>query len=322
VKTDLIRIATRSSKLALWQAEEVKKQLQAQGARCELTPIESTGDIHLTQPIYAMGVSGVFTKQLDIALLDGTADIAVHSLKDVPTQLAEGLTLAAVLPRGSHEDVLLVKSDSSLARSAIKNQQSAIATIATGSLRRIAQWRSKYPAHKTMPIRGNVQTRIKKFNENKSLDGVIFAKAGLERIGLLPHDAIVLDWMVPAPAQGIVGIICRADDTDMIVLCAAINHEPTYRAGYIERAFLNTLMGGCSVPISAYAYIDNDGIHFTGALHSFDGSRAFIVKKTVVLGLWKDAGKTAANELLQQEGAKELLEEIRNKKWSDESTID
>ena len=311
----IIRIATRSSKLALWQAEEVKNQLEANGAVCRLVLIESTGDLQLTQPIYAMGISGVFTKQLDVALLEGKADIAVHSLKDVPTLLADGLSLTAVLPRGAHQDVLLIKD-----KSILSNE--GIATIATSSLRRIAQWLSRYPRHKTSPIRGNVQTRIKKYTENEHTDGVIFAKAGLERVGLLPDDAVVLDWMIPAPAQGIVGIVCRSDDTAMRYICTAINHDLSFVAGSAERQFLNTLMGGCSVPISAYAEIEGDMMHFTGALHSFDGSRAFVIKKSYEQSTWQDAGRTAANELLHQPEAKELLEEIRSKNWSHEDTID
>src|ERR1043165_484915 len=201
-----VRIATRSSPLALWQANSVKHKLEAIGINCELVLIESTGDQQQTQPLYAMGISGIFTKQLDTALLNNQADIAVHSLKDVPTLLAENLFLAAVLERGAHEDVALVKNES------ILHKAGQPAVIATSSLRRSAQWLAKYPNHKTVPIRGNVQTRLRKFEEANDIDAIIFAKAGLERLGLLPAYAQVLDWMLPAPAQGTIGIVCRKDD--------------------------------------------------------------------------------------------------------------
>ena len=311
-----IRIATRTSRLALWQAETVKYELERSGHHCTLVPIESTGDMQLTQPIYAMGISGVFTKQLDIALLDGSADIAVHSLKDVPTQMAKGLTLPAVLERGAHQDIVIVKNKKVL------DDLSGAATIATSSLRRRAQWLARYPAHQTTPIRGNVQTRLRKFAENGAMDGVIFAKAGLERLDLLPAGAVVLDWMIPAPAQGIVGIVCRADDQDIIAKCTAINHEESYIAGHMERQFLSALMGGCSVPISALALAEGQAVRFTGAMHSFDGQVCHLVDKVFARQEWPDAGRIAASELLSQSGAKELLTEIKNKKWDAEGTVD
>ncbi|MBS1619067.1 MAG: hydroxymethylbilane synthase [Bacteroidetes bacterium] len=311
----MIRIATRSSQLALWQAEEVQRALAGCGITSVLVPIESTGDTHLTQPIYAMGVSGVFTRQLDIALLEGTADLAVHSLKDVPTQLATGLTLSAVLPRGAHEDVALVKDKTKLT-------DGSSFTIATSSLRRIAQWQAKYPDHNTTSIRGNVQTRLRKYGENTDMDGVIFAKAGLERVGLLPAEAITLDWMIPAPAQGVVGIVSRLDDQRLATTWPRINHTPTMTAAHAERQFLRRLMGGCSVPVSAYAYMSGDDLHFKGAVHSFDGTRAYFVERVFDQAQIADAGTTAAEALLVQPGAEGLMDEIRCKDWSDESTLD
>lgn len=308
-----IKIATRSSKLALWQATEVQRALERCGVASRLVLIESTGDQQLTQPIYAMGISGVFTKQLDIALLDGTADIAVHSLKDVPTQLAEGLTLSAVLPRGAHQDVVLVKDVAKLEHSF---------TVATSSLRRIAQWRARYPAHQTVPIRGNVQTRIRKYHESDVMDGVIFAKAGLERMHLLPADAITLDWMIPAPAQGVVGILSREGDDTLSQIWPQINHEETFVTSQAERQFLRTLMGGCSVPVSAYAYLRDGAVHFRGGIHSFDGRRKFIVEHAFPEAEWAEAGAAAAHSLLSQPGAEALMTEIRNKNWGDESTLD
>lgn len=267
--------------------------------------IESTGDIQLTKPIYQLGVTGVFTKQLDVALLNNEADIAVHSLKDVPTQLAEGLTIASVLERGSHEDVLLHKGTS-----AFENELS-LATVATSSLRRRAQWLSKYPKHNIVPIRGNVQTRLSKFSNDEAMDGVIFAKAGLERLGLLPANAIILNWMLPAPAQGIVGIACREDDAEMIAACQSINHQPSFTVGTVERMFMRTLMGGCSVPISGLAVIDGDSLKIKGSIDAYDGSRSFNINRTVDLNEWQTAGKDSAEILMQQAGAMALIEEIR-----------
>jgi len=309
-----IRIATRSSPLALWQANAVKQKLESIGHNCVLVLIESTGDVQLNQPIYALGITGVFTKQLDIALLNNQADIAVHSLKDVPTKLPENIFLSAVLERGANEDVILVKDKEIL--------NSTKATIATSSVRRSAQWLAKYPNHKMVPIRGNVQTRLRKFDETNDIDAVIFAKAGLERLNLLTTNTITLDWMLPAPSQGIIGIVCRDDDADMKEICSAINHQESFIAGYVERQFLNRLLGGCSVPISALAKISDNQLVFHGSIHALDGSKYFEEKRTLLLTEWESSGKEAAEKILKQAGAKELLEEIKNNNWDNESALD
>ncbi|NBS19897.1 MAG: hydroxymethylbilane synthase, partial [Flavobacteriia bacterium] len=195
--SSLLRIGTRDSPLALWQAKKVGALLEAKQINTRLVPTKSEGDLNTTQPIYAMGIQGVFTKALDIALLENKIDLAVHSLKDVPTQLPKGLILAAVLERGSVTDVLVQTHKTSL-----ENQ----ATIATGSLRRKAQWLHRYPQHHMVDLRGNVQTRMDKlFSSN--WEGAIFAKAGLERVELLGSHYHELDWMIPAPAQGAIGVV-------------------------------------------------------------------------------------------------------------------
>lgn len=301
-----IKIATRSSPLALWQANDVKHRLKMLGHSSELILIESSGDVNLTQPIYAMGISGVFTKQLDVALINNQADLAVHSLKDVPTELAENLSLIATLERGAHEDVVIVKD-----KSLLENKFSE-ATIATSSLRRRSQWLAKFPNHKTVPVRGNVQTRLKKFFESEEMDAIIFAKAGLERLNLLPENSVTLNWMLPAPAQGIVGIICREDDEEIKTICKKINHEESFISGFAERQFLKTLMGGCSVPISALVKINGDQLNFHGAMHSYDGKRFFEVKEKLPISEYKTVGKICAEKILKQKGAEELIEEIRN----------
>lgn len=311
----IIKIASRTSKLALWQTELVKLRLEALGHTCEIVPIESTGDMQLAQPIYTLGISGVFTKQLDIALLNKQADIAVHSLKDVPTQLAQGLTIAAVLERGPCEDLVIVKDKS------ILEDTLSQATIASGSLRRRGQWLAKYPGHKLVGIRGNVQTRLRKFAESAEMDAIIFAKAGLERLGLVPDNAEVLHWMLPAPAQGIIGIACREEDVEMQQILTAVNHQQTFIAATVERQFMQTMMGGCSVPISALAQVNGSELEFKGAMHAFDGARSFEVNRVMLVSEWNDAGRICAEKLLQQPGAGALIEEIRNKKWDEEGAV-
>ena len=297
--------------MALWQANAVKQKLEAIGNACVLVLIESTGDLQLMQPIYAMGITGVFTKQLDIALLKGDADIAVHSLKDVPTMLAEGLTLTAVIERGSPDDVVIVKNKKLL------EYTDGTATIASSSLRRKAQWMRKYPNHTIVPVRGNVQTRIRKFEEDKGTDGIIFAKAGLERLNLLTENTVTLHWMLPAPAQGIVGIVSREGDKEMKEICDAINHRKSFIAGSVERQFMNALMAGCSVPVSALVKVTDNELEFEGAMHSFDGKVEFNVHSVMLVSEWENAGKQSAEKLLQQKGATELLMEIRNSKAND-----
>lgn len=301
----VISIGTRSSPLALWQANAVLNKLAVKQQQCEIITIESSGDLNLTTPIYSMGIAGVFTKELDAAILQNKVTIAVHSLKDVPTQLAEGLTLAAVLERGSYSDVVIIKENIDLNKTENIN-------IATSSIRRKAQWLAHYPTHNTVPIRGNLNTRLQKFNANHDMHGIIFAKAGLERINLLPSNAIVLDWMLPAPAQGIIGIVCKSNDEQTINILKTINHQNTYIAATIERSFMRSLIAGCSVPVSAHATINNNNILFKGAIHALDGSKHHFLEMQFNISEWETAGSIAASMLLQQEGAEKLLQEIKN----------
>ena len=196
-----IRIGTRDSQLALWQAKTVQEQLEHLGHKTKLVPVKSTGDLMLNQPIYELGITGVFTRTLDIALLNEEIDIAVHSLKDVPTLLPKGIVQAAVLKRGNVRDTLVFKKNEEFLA-----QENAI--IATGSLRRKAQWLNRYATHTIVGLRGNVNTRLQKLENNSDWNGAIFAAAGLGRIGLTPQNAVNLEWMVPAPAQGAIMIAC------------------------------------------------------------------------------------------------------------------
>lgn len=183
-----IRIGTRDSELALWQANTVKDQLNALGYKTKIVAIKSTGDLILDKPLYELGITGIFTKTLDVAMLNGEVDIAVHSMKDVPTALPKGIVQAAVLKRGNYMDILAFKDNEEFL-----GQKEG--TIATGSLRRQAQWLNRYPTHTIVDLRGNMNSRLEKLNTN-SWNGAIFAAAGLERIGLEPENTIGLTWML------------------------------------------------------------------------------------------------------------------------------
>tara|TARA_B110000879_G_scaffold36284_1_gene50203 strand:- start:400 stop:1320 length:921 start_codon:yes stop_codon:yes gene_type:complete len=246
----MIRIGTRKSKLALWQAYKVQEELKALGQASKLILIESEGDIVLDTPLPLMGGKGVFTKALDDALVAGKIDIAVHSHKDIPTDLPEGIELCTVMERANPFDVLVVRKDTEFL-----NIEDYAGLIATSSNRRKSQWLDRYEKHSTCDIRGNVQTRIKKLRES-NWDGAIFAAAGLQRLELDHEIAMVLDWMVPAPGQGAVAVVCREGDTATAAICSGFHHEETAFCTGIERDFLNRLNGGCSAPIGAYAKVE------------------------------------------------------------------
>lgn len=296
----VIRIGTRESELALWQANLVRSGLETLGISCELVPVKSEGDIDLITPLYAMGVEGIFTKTLDAALLNNRIDIAVHSMKDVPTQLAGGIAQAAVLKRGPHQDVL-VKG---------KNGVPENPLIGTGSTRRSAMWLNKYPEYRIENLRGNVQTRLRKLEESNWM-GAIFAMAGLERLGILPEDVEVLDWMLPAPAQGAIMIVCREAELDILEACDQLNDETTALCTKIEKDFLKTLMGGCSTPISAFARMNGDQLIFEGNILSLDGKQIIEVKKEINAFDAIDLGVIAGEEVLAKGGAA-IVESIRN----------
>ncbi|NOQ91378.1 MAG: hydroxymethylbilane synthase, partial [Flavobacteriaceae bacterium] len=271
----IIRIGTRSSELALWQAKTVAQQLNHLEYETEIIKIDGLGDEVLNKPIYEIGVTGVFTKNLDTALLNNKIDIAVHSLKDVPTILPEGIVQAAVLKRGMFHDVLVLKNNQDF----FANKT---AIIATGSLRRKAQWLHRYPNHTTTGLRGNVNTRLQKLNEN-DWDGAIFAMAGLKRIKLLPDEDghIRLDWMLPAPAQGTVVIVALEANNDLVNILKELNDTETEICTTIEREFLHALEGGCSAPIGALATVRDEELKFRGAVFSPDGKNKLEFSKTV-----------------------------------------
>lgn len=319
-----IRIGTRESQLAVWQATLVKDLLKQNGISSELVYIKSEGDIDLVTPLYDLGVQGIFTKTLDAALLNNRIDIAVHSMKDVPTKLAQGIKQASVLKRASHKDILVYKNKSDLHLLGFEDgawgvvdkkmqDQNPSFTIATSSIRRIAQWLHRYPQHRIENLRGNVNTRMLKVEES-NWNGAIFAGAGLERIDLRPENSIDLDWMLPAPSQGAIMVVCREDDQFSFDACQSFNDKATAICTKIEKDFLRVLMGGCSTPISALAEINNDKILFRGNLCSVNGEHKIDVTKELQISESENLGTIAANELLQNTKAKQILAEIRNAK--------
>lgn len=317
--TKVVRIGTRDSQLAVWQATWVQELLKEKGVAAELVYIKSEGDIDLVTPLYEIGVQGIFTKTLDAALLSNKIDIAVHSMKDVPTQLAKGIQEAAVLQRASHKDILVYKDDHVPQALGFVNGEWQIdhgpstmdhGLFATSSVRRKAQWLNRYPDHQFDNLRGNVNTRLRKLEES-NWQGAIFAAAGLERINLRPEKAINLDWMLPAPAQGAVMVVCREGESEIFNSCQQLHHHETAICAHAERNFLRQLMGGCATPISALAQIQGDEIFFQGNVVSLDGKEKVDISTTVPVTVGAEIGTEAGQEILGM-GAAEIIQAIRN----------
>ena len=306
-----LRIGTRDSQLAVWQATTVQELLKAAGVQSELVYMKSEGDVDTVTPLYALGVTGVFTKTLDAALLNNRIDIAVHSMKDVPTQLAGGVQQAAVLKRASYKDIFVYKHGADFL-----SDFSSEATIATGSVRRIAQWMNRYPNHKIENLRGNVNTRLRKVQDH-DWNGAVFAAAGLERIHLRPEKSIDLDWMLPAPAQGAIMVVCREGDDIAFEACQSFNDEATALCVKIERDFLSALMGGCSTPISALAEINEGDVFLKGNVLSPNGKQKAEVAMQMPFDEATTLGLMAADKILA-EGGLEIVHKIRNKGLADE----
>lgn len=300
----IIRIGTRDSELALWQTHNVAKKLNDLGFQTQIIPIKSEGDIVLDKPLYEMGITGIFTKTLDVAMLQGKIDIAVHSLKDVPTSLPKGIVQGAVLERAKATDILVFKEN-------LDFLQQDKATIATGSLRRKAQWLHKYPLHKVENLRGNVNTRLQKLQENP-WNGAIFALAGLDRIDKKPSNHIILDWMTPAPAQGAMVVVALENDEFSREAVSQLNHKPTEICTQIERRFLKKLEGGCTAPIGAYASINADTISFVGNLFSLCGTQKIEISKQVKVQEIGLLPEECALYILDN-GGRELLEQMPKK---------
>jgi hydroxymethylbilane synthase len=301
---EFLRIGTRDSKLASWQAEHVAEKLKKIGIRSELVFIKSEGDLDLTTPLAEMGGKGVFTKALDDALINDEIDLAVHSFKDLPTINPLPLKVAAILKREDPRDALVAPAGTDFLDS-----PEITAVIATSSNRRKAQWLHRYPDHEITNIRGNVQTRLRKVHEN-GWNGAIFAAAGLIRINLDHHIAEYLDWMVPAPAQGAVAVMIHEENRELSQVLGKIEHEETAICTRVERELLNRMEAGCSAPVGAFAWIENEVLILHAVALSLDGSVQYDVEMTAPVQSVTEIGKKAADELLDK-GADAIIDQIQ-----------
>jgi len=301
-----LKIGSRKSKLALWQAQHVATKLNNLGHSSELVLIESEGDLVLDTPLPLMGGKGVFTKALDLAILDSSIDIAVHSFKDIPTELDHELTIAAILERENPRDALVAKKG-------LEFLTLAQAVVATSSNRRKAQWLNRYPHHQIVDIRGNVPTRLQKLNDSE-WDATILACAGLIRLNMETAISQQMDWMLPAPAQGAVAIMCHQQNEEVKALLKSLEHYPTALCTTIERDFLNTLNGGCSAPIGAYAQLKEDRLHFEGVVLSCDGSQKIEISLKEHVEQANNLGRKAAQIALNK-GAAALIETAQDEKY-------
>lgn len=307
---DEIVIATRGSALALWQAHAVEAMLREHhpGIEVRLDVMTTTGDRNLASPLSQIGDKGLFTKELENALLDGRAHIAVHSLKDMQTRLPDGLMLGAVTARHGAEDALVAPPGTTLA--GLPHG----ATVATGSLRRTAQLLQLRPDLNVVDIRGNVGTRIEKYRAS-GWEGMILARAGLERLGMGEEIAQIIpaSVMVPAVGQGALGIECRSDDDATLAVIAALEHPSTHICVEAERALLATLEGGCQVPIGAHATLDGYTLTLDGVIASLDG-RSLV--RDAVTGPAGDARSLGVDlaERLREMGGGEILREMREER--------
>ena len=299
-----LRIGTRGSQLALWQANHIADRLRPVVAPrpVELVLIETHGDADQVRPLAEMGGFGVFTRSIQLALIDGRCDVAVHSLKDLPTIPVPELALAASPQRGPTGDVFISHKWEKF------DDVPAGSTIATSSLRRRAQILNRRPDLNLVNIRGNVETRIRKLRE-QDLDGLILAEAGVTRLGLGEHITEVLDaeWMLPAVGQGAIGLECRADDRETIHFVEAVTDPATWTAVRAERAMLSALGGGCLVPIGVTAEIADHALTLRGCVLSPDGKRRIVDTHRGSSDQPSGVGQELAATMLAA-GAGELLE--------------
>jgi hydroxymethylbilane synthase len=301
-----LRIATRKSPLALWQANHVKNQLVAAHPHLEIELLEMStqGDKILDTPLAKIGGKGLFVKELEQGLLDGSADLAVHSMKDVPVELPDGLHLAVILEREEPFDAFVSNKFNNL------EELPPNAKIGTASLRRQCQLLAKYPNFQIFPLRGNVGTRLQKL-DNGEFDAILLAAAGLIRLGLKDRIKQFLspDQSLPAIGQGAIGIECRKNDIKINELLKTLNHPETEYRVKAERAFNQTLQGGCQVPIAGFAELQGNQLRLRGLVGSEDGKQMISGE---ILGDAKDAdalGISLAEQLLAK-GAGELLQTL------------
>jgi len=306
MKSSLV-IGSRGSKLALWQAEHVQSQLQTidPNLTVRIEIIKTTGDIK-TDPLTVIGGKGVFTKELEDALLDGRIDLAVHSLKDLPTILPDGLTIAAICQREDPRDALVVREASPI--SSLKDLPDE-AVVGTSSQRRVAQLKAICPRVKVKDLRGNVDTRLRKLDEGH-YDALILASAGLRRLGLSDriNFAIPLAEMLPAVGQGAVAIETRTDNEAAIGAAGKLLHDQTSVACVAERSLLRSLGGGCQLPIAAHALVDEKRLRLEALVASPDGAR---IVRGAISGSTADANELGSDlaDKLRADGADAILQE-------------
>lgn len=299
-------VGTRKSALALWQTEWAKDRLieQHPGLEIELATFETEGDRHLEKPLPLVDGKGVFTAELESGLLDGSIDLAVHSLKDLPTELLEGFEIGAYCERQDPRDVLLAKGGLSL------NELPRGARIGTSSVRRAAQIHRVRPDVECVNIRGNLATRWRKMQEDEAMSGMVLAAAGVIRLGWQERitEYLPLNVMMPAAGQGVIAVEIAANRPDVAKLVQAINHRDSERAARAERSFLKALEGGCQTPIGTVACCEDNGISLLGMVCSLEGSRMITVSRSgaqperVGLDAAQDAFDRGAVRILQSVG--------------------
>ncbi len=303
----VIKIGTRASRLALWQAQWVQTALAGKypGQSVELVTIQTRGDKILDVPLAKVGGKGLFVKEIEQALLDSRIDIAVHSMKDMPAEIPPGLCIAAVPPRETAGDVLISRESANFGD--LKHG----AVVGTSSLRRAAQLRHVRPDIIIEPLRGNLNTRLKKLH-TENLDAIVLAAAGVKRLNLQAHITQYLDAdiMLPAVGQGALCIETRQNDTDIAPLIKALNHEPSRAIVLGERAFLNRLGGSCQVPIAGHGTIREERFFLTGLVAEPDGSRIIRDSCSGSVGDTETVGITLAEQLVAK-GAGEILEKLQ-----------
>lgn len=303
----IIRIATRQSPLALWQAEHVAERLRAinPALEIELVKMVTRGDKILDAPLAKIGGKGLFVKELEQGMLDGEADIAVHSMKDVPMEFPEGLGLSAILRREEPSDAFVATRYASI------NQLPANAKIGTSSLRRQCQIKEKFPHAEVLPLRGNVNTRLAKLDAD-DYDAIILAAAGLIRLDLTARitEMLPVSYSLPAIGQGAIGIESRTDDDELNALLAQLNDRETAVCVSAERALNARLMGGCQVPIAGYAIIQQGELFLRGLVGAPDGSILYKSEATGDLNTPEQLGQQVAEDLLSQ-GADKILQALQ-----------
>lgn len=302
-----LKIATRNSPLAMWQAQFVKKQLQAiqDDLKVEIIGMTTQGDQLIDTPLAKIGGKGLFVKELETALLNEAADIAVHSMKDVGVHLPDGLAIKSILKRHSPYDALVSNRFESLA------DLPENAVIGTCSLRRVCQLQHQFPQFEFKNLRGNINTRLRKLDEGQ-YDAIILAAAGLERMGMDDRIAekINIDTCLPAIAQGAMGIECRSNDNEVVKLIKSINHTKTAVCVSAERAVNEVLNGSCNTPIAAYATVDAESIHVRALIGEPDGGRMFYAEVSGHVSDAHQLGVKAAEHLLEQ-GAQKILDKVK-----------